>query len=159
MGFIYGKFYNRCARIHDILALAMERKLYESFICTLDPEKKNALNEALFNIPPNQEKQEQFLKTNKVFQQHMDEYTVYFQKSMSGDLGHTAQYWTIYIYLINRVNRDLMRAIRKCDVDGYMAILPSVMDVFFGFNRPNYARWGVLFLNQLKKAPPDVMPF
>jgi len=153
MGFIRGKFYNRCARIHDILALAMEIKLYESFLCTLDPEKKNALNEALFNIPPDREKQEQFLKTNEVFQQHMDEYEVYFQKSMSGDLGPTAQYWTIYIYLINRVHRDLMRAIRTCDVDRYMAVLPSVMDVFFGLNRPNYARWGVLFLNQLKNAP------
>ena len=131
MGFIRGKFYNRCARIHDILALAMERKLYESSICTLDPEKKNALNEAIFSIPPDREKQEQFLKTNEVFQQHMDEYEVYFQKSLSGDLGPTAQYWTIYIYLINRFHRDLMRAIRARDVDGCVAVLPCVIDVFF----------------------------
>ena len=38
MGFIRGKYYNRCVRVHDILALAMERKLYESFKSTLPQE-------------------------------------------------------------------------------------------------------------------------
>ena len=32
-----------------------------------------------------------------------------------------------------------MRAVRTNDVDGYVAILPAVIDIFFSLNRPNYA--------------------
>ena len=45
-----------------------------------------------------------------------------------------------------------MRAVRTNDVDGYINIQPAVIDIFFGLNRPNYARWGVHFLNKLANA-------
>ena len=51
MGFIRGKYYNRCVRIHDILALVMERKMYDTFKSTLAQETKDALNDLLSNIP------------------------------------------------------------------------------------------------------------
>ena len=48
-----------------------------------------------------------------------------------------------------------MRAVRTNDVEGYINILPAIIDIFFGLNRPNYARWGVLFHNKLMNAPPQ----
>ena len=48
-----------------------------------------------------------------------------------------------------------MCAVRTNDVDGYINILPAIIDIFFGLNRPNYARWGVLFLEQLEMANPS----
>ncbi len=48
-----------------------------------------------------------------------------------------------------------MRALRTNDVDGYISILPAMIDIFFGLNRPNYARWAVLFLDQLLNATPQ----
>ena len=62
--------------------------------------------------------------------------------------------------MINRVHRDLVRVRRTKDVDGYINKLPAIYDIIFGLNRPNYAHWGVLFLNQLAKAAPQsqVMP-
>lgn len=38
MGFIHGKYYNRCVRIHDIFAVAMERKIHDSFHSNLTQE-------------------------------------------------------------------------------------------------------------------------
>ena len=32
MGFTQSKYYNRCVRIHDIIALVMERKMYDTFM-------------------------------------------------------------------------------------------------------------------------------
>ena len=61
MGFIRGKYYNRCVRIHDILALVMERKMYDTFKSTLAQETKDALNDLLSNIPQECSTQEQFL--------------------------------------------------------------------------------------------------
>ena len=32
---------------------------------------------------------------------------------------------------------------------GYINVLPSVINICFSLNRPNYARWGSLFFNKL----------
>ena len=74
---------------------------------------------------------------------------------MRGELGPTAQYWTTYIYLINRIHRELMRAVRTNNVEDYTRVLPEIIDVFFGLNHPNHARWGVLFLHNYEKAAPE----
>ena len=111
MGFIRGKYYNRCVRIHDILALVMERKIYDTFMSTLTQEMKDALNDLLSNVPQDCGTQEQFLETSPIFQQHMGEFDVYLKKAMDGDLGPTAQYWSMYVHMVNRVDMDLMRTL------------------------------------------------
>lgn len=58
--------------------------------------------------------------------------------------------------MVNRVLRAFMRAVQTNDIDGYISILPAIIDIYFGLNRPNYARWGVLFLNQLAKASSEI---
>lgn len=65
----------------------------------------------------------------------------YVKKATNGDLGPTAQYWSMYVHVINRVHRDLMRALRTNDVAGYINILPAMIEIVFGLNRPNYAGW------------------
>jgi len=45
----------------------------------------------------------------------------------------------------------LKRAVRTNDVDGYIHILPSIIEVCFALNRPNYSRWGSLFLHKLQQ--------
>ena len=85
----------------------------------------------------------------------MEQYELFFNDFMTGTLGPTAQYWCIYIYMVNRVHRDIMWAVQTNDVNAYIAILSAVIDIFFGLNRPNYARWVVLFLRQLETAAPQ----
>ena len=74
MSFFRGKYYNRCVRLHDILALVMERKMYHTFMSTLTHEMKDAINDLLSNVPQDCGTQEQFLKTSPIFQQHMGEF-------------------------------------------------------------------------------------
>lgn len=155
MGFIHGKYYNRCVRIHDLLALVMERKMYDSFLSSLTQEKQGAIIDLIADIPQDQRMQEAFLEDSAIFKEHMSEFEAYFQTAIKGNLGPTAKYWSVYVYMINRVHRDLMRAVHTNDVEGYLSILPEVIDIFFALNRPNYARWGILFLSQLSKAAPQ----
>ncbi|XP_014678737.1 PREDICTED: uncharacterized protein LOC106818551, partial [Priapulus caudatus] len=155
-GFIKGKYYNRCSRVHDILALVMERKLYDSFWRTLPQNRQDALTAWLKDVPRECSEVEPFLETSPIFKDHMEQYEQFFSNAMQGSMGPTAQYWCGYIYFINRVHRDLMRAVRTNDVESYITILPTVIDVFFGLNRPNYARWGVLFLTTLQAADPKI---
>ena len=84
----------------------------------------------LSNVPQDCGTQKQFLKTCPIFQQHMGEFNVYLKKAMDGDLGPTAQYWSMYVHMVNRVHMDLMRTLRTNDVDGYIKILPAMIDIF-----------------------------
>ena len=139
MGFLKGKFYNQCARVHEMLAQVMERKLYESFVTTVPKDTQDAVDDLLTELPDEPAAQERFI-SQPSFGGHQQEYQEYFQKAMSGELGPTAQFWTTYIYMINRVHRELMRAVRTNSVDDYIRILPEMIDLFFGLNCPNYAR-------------------
>ena len=79
----------------------------------------------------------------------MDRYETYLHSVMKGEYGHTAAYWAMYVYFINRVFCELLCTVRTNDIEGYMLyVLPSVINICFSLNRPNYARWGSLFLNK-----------
>ena len=58
--------------------------------------------------------------------------------------------------MINLLHRELRRCVKVNDVDGYVNVFPSILDVFFGLHRPNYARWGTLFLQRLCNADHDL---
>ena len=82
----------------------------------------------------------------------MEKYKEFFDGTLDGKLGLTAQYWAMYIVMITGVHRNLMRAVRTNDVSAYIAVLPQVISIFFALNRQNYARWGILFLKKLETA-------
>jgi len=122
--------------------------LYQTSLSILPEECESAWQSMLADAC-----QSIFLERNPIFQERLEKYERLFSNVLNGSLGPTIQYWSIHIYMINRVHRDLMRAVRTNDVEGYIKILPSVIDNFFSLNHLNYARWGVLFLNQLQMAP------
>ena len=74
---------------------------------------------------------------------------------MTGKLGPTAQYWCMYVFMINQVSQGpiiiiiIIIIVGSCiayDLDGYINILQVVIDLFFVLNRLNYAQWGVRFV-------------
>ena len=52
MVFMKGKFYNRCTRIHKLLANVMEQKLYDHFMQELPEEEYEAFQDVMITIPP-----------------------------------------------------------------------------------------------------------
>ena len=94
--------------------------MHDTFMSTLTHEMKDALNDLLSNVPQDCGTPEQFLKTSPIFQQHMGEFDMYLKKAMDGDLGPTVQYWSMYVHMVNRLHRDLMRTLRTNYVDGYI---------------------------------------
>ena len=77
----------------------------------------------------------------------MDRYETYLHSVMKGEYGNTAAHWTTYVYFINRVYCEHLCTVRTNDIEGYINVLPSVINICFSLNRPNYARWGLLFFN------------
>ena len=155
MGFLKGKLYNRCIRIHQLLANILERKIYECFMETLPTEELETFKDLMCNVPLNSREVESYLE-NSIIVNHLNLYERFLQMMLEGSHGPTAQFWAIYVYLINRLHREMQRVIKMNDVAGYITVLPAILDVFFALNRPNYARWGSLFLKKLENAPPPI---
>lgn len=151
VGFIKGKFYNRCTRIHEIVATVLESKLYERFLRDVPEDEYDAIATTMNSIPDEPSEVEAFLSNDEV-NKHLQSYENFFHSVMDGNLGPTAQFWAIYIYLINRLHREVQCCVKTNDVRGYLDAFPSMLAVFFGLNRPNYARWGTLFMQKLRNA-------
>ena len=152
-GFIKGKFYNRCTRVHDLLANVLEMKLYQQFLLTIPEEELETFKQEMAKIPSDPALVDAYLNT-PVIVNHLQQYQEYFNKVVDGHQGPMAQFWGTYIYLINRLHRELQRCVKTNDVSVYINIFPKIVEIFFALNRPNYSRWGMLFLHKLKTAHP-----
>jgi len=155
MGFVKGKFYNRCTRIHEILANVLEQKLYDRFLSKISEEDRDALHQVMSTVPLDPASAKEHL-ADPVVMHHLEHYEEYFQSFLKGNHGATARFWALYIFMINRLHRELQRCVKTNDVSSYIQILPLLLNVFFALNRPNYARWGTLFLQKLKSANPKL---
>ena len=144
-GFLKGKFYNRCTRIHQIIATVMEKLLFEKFKSTLTSDDERQL-ELILSIENGNEEILDQADNAEIFKKILDKYDEFFFGVIDGELGNTAAFWAIYVYLINRVYRNLDAAVRTNNVNSYIQILSHVVNIFFALNRPNYARWGCFFM-------------
>ena len=106
------------------------------------------------NIPADSSLVEDYLSRSGI-DEFIKKYEMFIQSVIGGELGPTAQFWATYVYMINRLHRNLQRCIKTNDVQGYIHSFQAVLEVFFALNRPNYARWGTLFLQELRKAGPE----
>lgn len=152
-GFIKGKFYNRCSRIHQILAAVMERALFKRYLDFLTDEEETLVQEICSYSSTTAEYCQTVTETT-LLKNILDRYENFLHDNIEGKYGSTAAYWACYVYLINRVHRTLQRAVRTNDVDLYIRVLVCVNEVFFALNRPNYARWSSLFLCKLRELDP-----
>lgn len=110
-GFLKGKFYNRCTRIHEIVAIAMERALFAKYKENLCDDDALSLEGVMFTDYDN-EQSIPVVINDILFKDLLEKYDAFFHNVVDGQLGSTAAYWAIYIYRINRVYRELQRSAR-----------------------------------------------
>lgn len=144
LGFLSGKNYHRCKRIHPLLAAATERLHLAKFMTTIDEEYVTEIKTALssftledFNIT---------LKDSSLasFYKKYDEFRT---KTLSGEHGSTAQ-WMLYVSFVGLYHK-FSRAIRTGDYQPFIYTIPDFINMFFAFNHQNYARWLTRYYNNL----------
>lgn len=91
MGFMREKDYS-CSRICEILALAMERKMYDSFMSVLPRERNGDIKSLLVDVPEDANAHEQFHNNNSLLQDHKNQYKLFFKDVIDGKLGPNALY-------------------------------------------------------------------
>ena len=134
-GFLSGKHYNRCNRLHELLCLAMEVLHFRSFM--LSYEGKDELEE-LFRERSIDDSTD--VLSDEVFIRGLSAYEAYSELTRSGCHGLTAQFWLMYVDIM-RTLRMFERSIRTNDIDLFIYTLSSITALFFATGHSNYARY------------------
>lgn len=143
-GFLSGKHFNRCKRLHPIMALAFQKLHFQRFL-----EDQGPIPEALLtglndvHDDPSPESMEALEATND-YQYFIQQYEEFCQKTKEGDLGSTAMFWMNYIDMIT-IWMQFSRACRTNDFNLFVYSLYLMIPMFFVTNKHNYARWMVRY--------------
>ncbi|XP_031341089.1 uncharacterized protein LOC116169200 [Photinus pyralis] len=139
-GFITGTHFNRCKRIHGLLATAIQRLHLESYFekygidsTALIPSLENV--ESLDNLPAD-------------IDDMLNNYETYYKDTENGLYGKTAKYWITYVSLI-KIYQRFARSIRTGDFELYVSCLPKIASVMFAMNHHNYSRWLLRFYDNI----------
>ena len=152
-GFVDGKHFNRCKRLHPLLANALSQCHLRQFIDDYHMPIPEDLTSNLMNIntaEPSQEDLSQVLESPFILA-----YQEYAEKTRSGDHGPTAQFWLQYIDLVQDF-QNFSRATRTNDIDLFIYSLGELIPMFFAAGQPNYSRWMVHYVLDLLNAPDSV---
>ena len=132
-GFLSGKHFNRCKRLHPILGLALEILHFQVFIDSYD--EKDELKAMTDKLSITSRDDLEVVLASEVFIPCASSYTTYTKKTRSGEHGVTAQFWIMYIDYIDHYH-SLERAIGTNNID-----LTPIINLFFSTNHVNYSRW------------------
>lgn len=133
-GFISGKNYNRCKKLHEVNALCLKSLHFKKFL-----EKNNYIYEEsdIRSILENSLNVDQYLYE---LEDVLKKYKMFFDQTMNGDFGKTAQYICLYVHYVDLINL-YERAIRTSDLELFKYCSHEMNAIFFTFNHQNYARW------------------
>lgn len=146
-GFIGAKHFNRCKRIHPLLAAALQRKHMEQFAEQHDWDLEEFLDE-LNHMEENPVDSKDSLNLSPTLQESVNKYHDFTQETLSGKHGKTAQFYLQYVEMV-RLYLRFSRSIRTNDIELFIDSLWDMVDFFFIYNQPNYARWTLKFLSNL----------
>lgn len=148
-GFVTGKHYNRCKRLHPIMSLAVEIMHFRSFLKTKPDFEADEIQNCLQNftkIPSECPKFE-----DEILIKFFEEYEDYKKRTLEGHHGKTQQFYLMYTKLINLYLMH-QNSIRTGDFELLKHVLPEIAALFFTFNQPNYARYLIKYHDNLIKV-------
>lgn len=147
--FISGKHFNRCKRLHPLMALGLEILHFQFFLRNekiIIPENL----ESELTAFKNQKLSYDDLMSNSDVSAIISTYSAFKKDTLSGAHGVTPKFYMTYINLVSYYEM-LSRSIRAGDFALFKYILPRINNLFFVLNQPNYARWLVRYHENLIK--------
>ncbi|XP_071577048.1 uncharacterized protein [Temnothorax nylanderi] len=149
-GFILGSHFNRCRKYHPLVSAAIQIMHFESFlqskhIIEVDSKIKDYLMEF------QETKSEHPKIENEMLKELLSDYQHFTEATLNREHGKTPQIYLMYVQLIDYY-LHLERSIRQGYFELFRYILPKLTNLFIAFNQPNYARYLVLYHNNLLKV-------
>ena len=142
--FISGKHYNRCKRLHPLLATAISVLHFQSFLEKEGPLPDNLLAQLnkLHDMPSPESLSN--IESTIEYKALMRRYEVFTDETRSEKHGITGKYWIMYLDLV-KLYLLLSRAVHTNDLDLFTYCIGEMCPLFFATNHPNYARYMVRY--------------
>ena len=143
-----GSHYNRCWRVHEPFAEALERLLMERFIDYKQlaiPETVIAFTESI-QVKDN----DATVVNDQGVQEFHRQYLEFRERCRVGDFGRTAQFWVALYLDIIEILHMIHNAVQINDFDLRMIAWKKMLPFFFAMNKTNYSRYGSYYLRMLE---------
>lgn len=150
--FLDSKHFNRCKRLHPLIAAALQVLHFEQYLSTtnMTPEMLEELLQTQMQNITNENSRDinEVIELPDSLSRILNGYKEFSRQTLMGEKGKTAQFYYQYCGLINLFFR-FSRSIRSSNLELYMDSIYNMTDLFFSLNQPNYARWALLYLSNL----------
>ena len=154
-GFLSGRHFNRCKRVHSLLATAIQIMHFRQFLQQHGPLPESLMNKLNVSAHDPSPRLVKDVERSASFGTMLEEYEEFCKQTRSGHHGATAEFWMAYVDLM-RIYRLFDRACRTNDVALYIYALGRMCSIFFAANRPNYSRWMVVYHLRLLNMAPSI---
>ncbi len=142
------RHYNRCKRIHPILANALHMLQFTSFLDANGPLSDEFLeNLRCLKADPSPSAIAEIVSSPS-FNDLINKYDKFSQDTHRGIHGATAQYWMMYIDLVE-LYMLFSQGICTNDLDLYIYCLAEMVDIMLALNHTNYTRYLLLMVLKL----------
>lgn len=138
-GVLQGTYFNRCKRMHPLLALCLEILYFRAFF-DLYANKEDAEIELFSVLSSRTDTVWENVEDSTIIKNIIIAYEDFCNATRSGPHGATAQFWMLYIELIHTFN-EFERAVRTNDIQLFIQSLTPMIHLFFATNHINYSRW------------------
>ena len=143
-GVISGKHYNRAWSIHECLSETIHRLFREN-----EPELFAFSSDLQLLIKSGDDENKcKDIMNHPLFQSFLGKYEVLRKEYISGTKGKTAQYWMLYVTLIE-LQHKLHYSINVNNFDLCLACWKEIVSLCFATNKQNYARYGAFYCRQM----------
>lgn len=155
-GFVSGKHYNRCKRLHPLVSLALQMLHMEAFIKVKKIYISENLVDYLSKIQSQKASSSTFNDEEFLVMNH--KYLEFKEETLNGVYGKTAQFTMMYVNFVDYYQM-FTRSIRVGDFDLYKLMIPKLCNLFFMLNQQNYSRWLLKYhddLLQVEETHPEL---
>lgn len=138
-GIVSGKHFNRCKKVHIIAALAFKTLHFKTFLQKYSNEKNEC--DINFNEVMDILLQERgFESVDTELKDFCDNYRLYFENTLNGIFGKTAQFIANYVYMVD-IYLLHETALRTSNLELFIYASQQICGYFFTLNHQNYARY------------------
>ena len=141
-GVLNGSCYNRCWKVHQHYAEALERLLYLRFL-----EESSSFT----NVNNNQiidpcDGNDSSIMSDPAICNTVHSFMEFKEKARNGNLGLTPQFWTLNYLDIMQILHQLHVAVQEGNYDSRLDAYLKMMYYICGLNKVNYKRYGIYYL-------------
>lgn len=148
-GVMNGHNYNRSVRCHKLMAEALHRLRWQSFLSTLEEQKRQQFKKVVSSLQASYPREFDTQLEGSAYKAMMEEYGDFIKE---GKNNATFAFWCSYLEMIGNILL-FISATREGDWKLHLATVRALLPWMFAFDRKNYSRHLPVYWLEMDKLP------